>query len=427
MGARDDISSPVDPGRTPMLPLEGIRVVDWTIAQAGPCATMLLADMGAEVIKIESAAGGESRRGGGNGGGMGLGLPNGLSYTFEVYNRNKKSLAVDLRTEEGRKIVYSLVEVSNVFVHNHRVGVPDQAGLGYQVLQTHNPRLVYANCSGYGRRGPRAQSPANDAAIHAASGMMLGMGAPDMPPIHMIGATADMTTAIMLAYGITTALLCVERTGIGQEIHVSMLATRIWIQSNNILFTLLNGRSRPRQSRTAAPNPLVNQYRCKDEKWILLSHYTPERYWPPFCRAMGLEHLEQDPRFQDSRARRENSEALIAIMDRAFATRSREEWMQTLEQGGLIVSPILDYLEVINDPQVAENNLLPEFDHPVLGKIQESGIPVEFDTTPGSIREPAPHLGQHTEEVMVDLLGYSPDQVARLQESGVVAQHSGKE
>jgi formyl-CoA transferase len=427
MVTRNSRTSPMDPGNTPVLPLEGIRVVDWTIAQAGPCATMLLADMGAEVIKIEPAAGADSRRGGGDGGGMGLGLPNGLPYTFEVYNRNKKSLAVDLRTEEGRKIVYSLVEVSNVFVHNHRVGVPKQAGLDYAVLQGHNPRLVYANCSGYGRKGPRAHSPANDAAIHAASGMMLGMGAPEMPPIHMIGATADMSTAIMLAYGITTALLCVERTGIGQEIHVSMLATRLWIQSNNILFTLLHGRPRPRQSRTAAPNPLVNQYRCKDDKWILLSHYTPERYWPPFCKAMGLEELEQDPRFQDSRARRESCEALIAILDGVFATRTREEWMQVLEQGGLIVSPILDYLEVVNDPQVAANDLLPEFDHPVLGKLQESCIPVEFDTTPGSIREPAPHLGQHTEEVLVELLGYSRSQVARLQESGVVAQHSREE
>ena len=427
MWASETGASGMGPVESAMLPLEGFRVVDWTISQAGPCATMLLADMGAEVIKIEPADGGDAGRGSGDGGGMGLGLANGFSYTFEVYNRNKKSLAVDLSTEEGREIIYSLVQVSDVFVHNHRVGAPQRVGLDYATLSTHNPRLVYANCSGYGRKGPRVHSPANDAAVHAASGMMLGMGAPDMPPIHMIGATADMTTAIMLAYGIATALVCVQRTGIGQELHVSMLGTRLWIQSNNILFTLQNGRSRPRQAQATATNPLVNQYRCKDDKWILLSHYGPDRYWPAFCRAMGLEHLQEDPSFRDNGARRENCEALISIMNGVFATKTREEWMQILEAGGLIVSPILDYLEVVNDPQVSENNFLPEFDHPVLGKLQESCIPVDFDRTPGSIREPAPHLGQHTEEVLVDLLGFSSSDVERLHGQGVIVQHSGKE
>ena len=403
-----------------MLPLQGIRIVDWTIHQAGPCATMLLADMGAEVIKIETTDGGEAGRGAANVAGTNLGLANGLSYTFEVYNRNKKSMAIDLSTQEGKEIIYALTAVSDVFVQNLRTGVASRLGLGYETLRQHNPNIIYANCSGYGHRGPRASSPAMDPAIHAASGMMLGVGEPEMPPIHIIGAMADMTTAMMLANSITSALVCRQLTGIGQEVHVSMLGTRLWIQSNNILYTLLTGKSRPRQSRLAAPNPLVNHYRCQDDRWVLLAHFQADKYWSKLCGALGLGEVETDPRFQGNGPRRENSEALIQIMNDAFATRTRDEWMPILEAAGLIASPILDYLEVINDPQVLENDYLPEFDHPVLGKIRETGIPIEFSETPGSIREPAPQLGQHTEEVLIDLLGYTWPDIERLQDKKVI-------
>ncbi len=405
---------------TSVLPLQGIRVLDWTMHQAGPCATMLLGDLGAEVLKVETTSGGESGRGQANVAGRDMGLANGLSYTFEVYNRNKKSLALDLSKPEGREIMYSLAKVCDIFAQNHRTGVAEKLGMGYETLKEHNPKIIYASCTGYGRKGPRAHSPAMDPAVHAASGMMFGVGEPDMGPIHIIGAMADMTTAMMLANAMMSALVCRERTGIGQEVHVSMLGTRLWIQSNNILYTLQSGKSRPRQFQSKAPNPLVNHYRCKDGKWLLMGNFQSDKYWPRLCSVMGLQGIEYDPRFADIGARRENCEELITILNDTFATRDRDEWVTRLEEESVVVSPILEYSEVVNDPQVLANDLLPEFDHPALGKIRETGIPIEFSETPGSIREPAPQLGQHTEEVLVDLLGYSWGDIERLHDNGVI-------
>lgn len=404
-----------------MLPLEGVRVVDWTIVQSGPCATQLMADLGAEVIKIESPSTGDSSRGPTRMAGIGLNLPNGHSYSFEVYNRNKKSVAVDLEKPEGKEIIYSLVKVSDVFVQNFRLGVAERLGLGYETLSKYNPSLVYASCTGYGLRGPRARKPALDPAVHAATGMMLGIGEPGTPPVHVPGALADMSTAMMLAYGIMTALYCRQRTGVGQAVHVSMLGTRVWMHTNSLLASIQGGRSRPRHARAKAPNPLYNYYCCKDDKWVLLAHLQPDKYWGKFCRVLGLERLEQDPRFHDSKVREQHCEELVAILDRTFATKTRDEWLQVLDATGeFVVSPILDFWEVVNDPQVLENDYLVDYDHPELGKIKETGIPVQFSKTPGSIRAPAPQLGQHTEEVLVDLLGLSWPQIEHLHDQRAI-------
>lgn len=403
-----------------LLPLSGVRIVDWTIRQSGPSATQLLADMGAEVIKVESPKGGDSHRGATRDSGKWLELPHGLPYGFEILNRNKKSVVVDITKEEGKQIVYSLVVKSDVFVQNFRFGVAQKLNMDYKTLQKYNSSLVYANCTGYGPKGKQASQPALDPAIHAASGMMLGIGEEDMPPIHLPGAMSDQTTGIMLAYAIMVALFYRERTGIGQELNVSMLGTMIWVQTNNILYTLFAKKPRERQLRTKPRNPLVNHYCCKDGRWILLAHFQPDRYWAALCRALGLEELIEDPRFSNIEARERNSTELVSILDNAFATRTREEWLRIFTSEDLVYSPIKDYLEVVNDPQVLENDYIIEVDHPSLGKLKEIGIPVAFSRTPGSIREPAPQLGQHTEEVLVDILGYSWDEIERLRNKGVL-------
>ena len=402
------------------LPLQGILVADWTVFQTGPSATQLLADMGAEVIKIETPAGGDYARGSTRDAGSFLNLPHGLPYGFECNNRNKKSMAVDLTKEEGRKIIYSLAAKADVFVQNFRVGVAKKLKVDYETLQKYNPALVYANCNGYGTRGKQATQTALDPAIHAASGMMMGIGEGDMPPIHLPGAMSDQTTGIMLAYAIMVALFHREKTGIGQEINVAMLGTMIWVQTNNILYSLLAGKPRERQLRKKAKNPLVNHYRCRDNRWILLAHFQPDRYWPPFCRALGLTDLQDDPRFKTLKAREENCAELVTIIDEAFAGNTRDEWLAILAAHDLIYSPIKDYWEVVNDPQVLENEFLTDYNHPALGEIKEIGIPVELSKTPGSIREPAPQLGQHTEEVLIDKLGYSWEDIERLRDGGVI-------
>ena len=402
------------------LPLKGIRIADWTIFQTGPSATQLLADMGAEVIKIETPDGGDNARGSTRDAGKFLNLPNGLPYGFECNNRNKKSIAVDLTKEKGRQMIYSLVKTSDIFVQNFRVGVAKKLRLDYETLQTYNPSLIYANCNGYGTKGKQATQAALDPAIHAASGMMMGIGEAGMPPIHLPGAISDQTTGIMLAYAIMVALFNKERTGVGQEINVAMLGTMIWVQTNNILYSLMAGKPRERQQRNNAKNPLVNHYRCQDERWILLAHFQPDKYWPAFCRALGLEDLINDPRFSTLKAREENCAELIVLLDDRFARKTRDEWLVLFAAADLIYSPIKDYWEVVNDPQVLENDFLTRFNHPSLGEIQEIGIPVELSKTPGSIREPAPQLGQHTEEVLVDMLGYSWEEIETLRDEGVI-------
>jgi crotonobetainyl-CoA:carnitine CoA-transferase CaiB-like acyl-CoA transferase len=263
-------------------------------------------------------------------------LPHGLPYTFEILNRGKKSMVVDLTKEEGRQIVYSLVAKSNAFVQNFRYGVAQRLGVDYQTLQKYNASLVYAGASGFGRKGKQATQTAMDPAIHAASGMMLGIGEPDMPPIHLPGAMSDQITGIMLAYGLMVGLFYQARTGLGREVHTSMLGTMVWVQTNNILQTILGKEPRAKHPRAKAQNPLVNHYRCQDGGWILFAMFQADRYWPRLCRALGLEALIDDPRFNSLTAREQNSGELVSILDSIFATRKRDEWLDILSSEDLI-------------------------------------------------------------------------------------------
>jgi len=403
-----------------MLPLKGVRIIAWSIRQTAPSATQLLADLGAEVIKIEIPQGGDPHRGATKDAGKWTTLAHGLPYGFEILNRNKKSVTLDLSQEEGREVLYKLVTKADVFVQNFRFGVAKKLGADYETIKKYNPTIIYANCTGYGPKGKYATQPALDPAIHAYSGMMMGIGEAWMPPVHLPGAMSDQITGIMLAFAIVAGLYCREKTGLGQEIDVSMLGTMVWVQTNNIIATLLTGKSRERQVRKKAPNPLVNHYRCRDDRWILLAHFQPQRYWPALCRALGCEELTDDPRFNTMKAREENCEALIAIFDDIFAQKTRDEWLEILGKEDLIFSPVKDYWEVVGDPQVWENDYLVEIDHPALGKLKEIGHPVRFSATPASIREPAPQLGQHTEEILVDLLGYSWEEIEMLRDRGII-------
>ena len=400
--------------------LNGVKIIDWSIFQTGPSATQLLADLGAQVIKVERPDGGDLARGATRDSNRSTTLGHGLPYGFEMLNRNKKSITLDLSKQEGRQVVYDLVAGADVFVQNFRFGVAGKLGMDYKTLRQYNPGLVYANCMGYGPKGKQAAQPALDPAIHAYSGMMMGIGEANMPPIHLPGAMSDQITGIMLAYAIMVGLFYKERTGIGQEIDVSMLGTMIWVQTNNIYYSLLLNRSRDRQLRSKPTNPLVNHYCCEDGRWILFAMFQPDKYWKAFCRALGIEELRDDPRFRDLKSREENSEELVRILDREFGKRPRGEWLEILSKEDLVYSPIKDYLEVVNDEQVLENEYIVEYDHPSLGKLREVGIPAKFSETPGRIREPAPQLGQHTEEVLIDMLGYSWEQIEKLRFRRVV-------
>ena len=401
------------------MPLEGMRVIDWTIWQQGPVCSAMLGDLGAEVIKIEERERGDPGRG------MikisGVDLKDRPNFYFEANNRNKRSLALDLKKPAAREIMYQLVAKSDVFVQNFRLGVAARLGLDYATLRRHNPRLIYASATGYGPEGPEAGDPSFDQLGLARSGIMLAAGEPDMPPLMITGGIADQMGAIMLAYGVLAAVVARERFGVGQEVDASHLGSMLMLQGLSVAARLMMGFAIPRVPRKFAANPLWNHYRCGDDKWICLGMLQPDRYWADFCRALGRAELAQDERFCNLRVRAANAAAAIDILDEIFATKPRQEWMRILRTSGDFIFTIVNSVDDLpTDPQVVANDYILDFDHPQFGKTQVVGIPVRLSETPGAVRLPAPEFGQHTEELLSQLLGYSWDQIAALKDQEVI-------
>lgn len=401
--------------------LEGIRVLDWTLWQQGPIATALLGDLGAEVIKIEDRTGGDPGRGVKRARGLPAVLPGGRNFYFEYTNHNKKGISVDMKKEKGKEIIYRLVKKSDVFVQNFRKGVAPRMNMGYDTLSKYNPKLVYANASGYGMKGPDSAKTAMDLQGLARSGIMNTMGEPDMPPLAIIGGIADQMGAIMLAYGVLAALLARERLGIGQEIDASHLGSMITLQGLNVSRSLLLGKEMPRESRAKTDNPLWNRYQCKDGRWITFAHMQSDRFWPGFCEVLGRKDLEKDPRFENMDKRAQNCQELISIFDKVFATKTYDEWDKILqEKGDFIYAKIQTVDDLSSDPQALENEYITNFKHPTLGDVKMVGFPIRFSKTPCSIRLPSPELGEHTEEVLNEICGYTWKEIGQLREEEVI-------
>ena len=395
------------------MPLDGIRVIDWTIWQQGPVCSTMLADLGAEVIKIEKRGTGDPGRYLTNLGGASLAKrPN---FYFEANNRNKKSLVLDLEKPEATQVLRELVARSDVFVQNFRKGVAERRGLGYASLREDNPKLIYASATGYGREGPDSDEPSFDYLALARSGIMLAAGEPDMPPLAIAGGIADQMGGVMLAYGILAALLARERHGVGQEVDASHLASMMWLQGLSLSCLLMLGLPFPRVFRSRTVNPLWNHYRCADERWIALGMLQSDRYWADFTRAIGRPELARDERFSDA-------EACIALLDELFATRPRADWIERLRraEGDFIVTVVNAPADLPEDPQVRANDYVVDFEHPQHGRTRVLGVPVRLGETPGRVRAPAPELGQHTEEILLDVLGYDWERITALRERGVI-------
>ncbi|MFA4837059.1 MAG: CoA transferase, partial [Dehalococcoidia bacterium] len=359
-------------------PLEGFRVLDWTVWQQGPVASVMLGDLGADVIKIEERTGGDPARGMMKLAGASAGVA-GRNFYFENNNRNKRSLVVDLRKPEGKEIIYKLVEKSDVFVQNFRQGVAGRLGLDYATLSKYNPKLIYVSASGWGPNGPDAEKPAFDYTGLARSGIMNMVGEPGMPPMLIQGGIADQMGATVTAYAVVTALLVRERTGKGQQVDTSLLGSMVWLQGLNVSMQLLLGGGMPRITRAKAGNPLYNHYRCQDDKWLALAQLQPDRVWPSLCKVLGLEQLEKDPKFATMMERGKNSAECIAAMDKVFASKTRADWVKALAvDKDIIVECINTIAEVASDPQVVANNYVVGFNHPVWGPIKVVGPPMAF-------------------------------------------------
>jgi crotonobetainyl-CoA:carnitine CoA-transferase CaiB-like acyl-CoA transferase len=279
--------------------------------------------------------------------------------------------------------------------------------------------LIYASGSGFGHKGAESKEPTLDPLGLARSGFLSAFEVPSLPTQYK--GLGDQTAAIILSYGILAALVARERLGVGQEVNTSLLGSMIALQSAYMANVCFLGKETPNRSREIAANPLMNHYRCQDGKWLFLSHAQSDRYWSPFCRAIGRDDLETDSRFADAPSRQNNGKELVSILDGIFATRTAKEWMECLKsQGDFLCTPINTITDVINDPQALANDYVVEIDHPTVGKVKTPGFPVDFSKTPVLLPTPAPELGQHTEEVLIELAGYTWADIAELREQEVI-------
>jgi crotonobetainyl-CoA:carnitine CoA-transferase CaiB-like acyl-CoA transferase len=405
--------------------LDGIKVIDVSQVAAVPMAARHLADFGADVIHVENPETGDSWRGFQAGlGSGGAGAPSNINYNWETYNRNKRSLTVDLSQDEGREVIHRLVKRADVFTTNLRLFEREKFKLDYDTLGRLNPRLIYAGLSGYGKNGPDRNAPAYDSiAYWARSGLGYLLGVPNMPPSIDGGGIGDNVTALGLFAGIMTALYVRERTGMGQEVDLSLLNVGLYQLSFYIAGALTTGLDLADwrvKSREEALNPLTLPYETKDGRWLLLALLLQERYWPQFCKAIDREDLEHDPRFEAFEVRMENCAALYHIVEEVFHERTLSEWKSRLKAAGLPFSPYQTFTEAIADPQARTNDMFVNIDHPTHGKLEVIANPIRLGKTPATLRMPAPEFSQHTEEVLLEN-GYTWDDIDRLRLKGVVA------
>ena len=394
-----------------MLALDDVTVLDLSHALAGPFASTLLGDYGADIIKIEPLEGEIARA-------WGPPFYGGEAAYFVNLNRNKKSVAIDLKHPEGRAIFLRLAERADVVLENLRVGTVAKLGIDYASVAARQPRIVYCSVSGFGQDGPYRDRAALDLVVQAESGMISITGEPDHPGVRCGVSIADLTAGLYAAFGIMTALHARERTGRGQFVDVSMLEGQLGILSGMIGAFVADG---------LVPGPLGTAYGA------LLPYQTfrtktrdiaigvgSDRLWRTFCPLVDLPALADDPRFVTNAARNANRPALIGALQAAFLTRTFEEWEAILVPAGIPMGAINTIDRVVAHPQVAARGALVESDHPVAGRVRSVGPPVRMSETPGRVRTPAPLLGEHTEEVLSSRLGLTAAEIARLRDAGVI-------
>jgi crotonobetainyl-CoA:carnitine CoA-transferase CaiB-like acyl-CoA transferase len=393
------------------LPLEGIRVLDMSVFQQGTYASAMLADMGADVIKIESPDHPDP--------GRGTGLdhaPNGLRPYFQHLNRNKRGICLDLKTPEGCDVLLRLVESADIFHNNMRPGVLERLGLTYDVLRERNPRIIYSHATGWGHLGPDAEAGLGsmDILAQARGGIISVTGTPETGPLPVGVPFADHVGAIVSAYGMMVALWERQRSGVGQEVNTSLYGGQLCIQGFNITAAMWNGRD-PGLVPTEERRPHWSSYECADGGLLMVGGGTPDRWWADFCDVLDCPELAEgrySVNMADAAWRRRARERLGEI----FRKRTRDEWMALLSPR-FLVQPVRSYLEIAQDPQAWANGYLVNVPREDGDPLPTVGPPVHLSRTPGSVRHLAPELGQHTEEVLLEA-GYTWDDIAALRDAG---------
>ncbi len=387
--------------------LSGIRILDFSRYQAGPFATVMLSDMGAEVIKVE-----EPRSEPGRATGMG---PDGFSAMYEANNRGKKSITVNLHSDEGREIVRRILPTCDIVLENFRPGTMEHWGLGYEDLKQMKSDIIFASISAWGREGPWGRRAGYDHVAQALSGVMYEQGGgPDQEPHALIGGFADSIGAMSLAFGVVCALQARSRTGRGQHVDSSLIGAMAALQSLPLIRFLRTGEQPGFQYRRSAT---YTHYRCADDRYIAIAANT-QAFWERFCDA-ARPALRDDPRFKGPFERNDNKEDLVATLEELFLERGCVEWEELLTVADVPNAPVLDYAGVAAHPQFYANGYIQEIDHPNLGKMRVVGPAVRMSDTPTRIQGAGPELGQHTEEVLLTL-GYTWDQISKLRENGAI-------
>lgn len=400
-------------------PLEGIRIVDISRALAGPYCTMILGDLGADVIKVERPeSGDESRSWGPPFVGKPYGPYRGESTYFLATNRNKRSITVNLQTAEGQEIIRCLAAISDVLVENYRTGELDKFGLGYDEMHRLYPKLIYCSISGYGRSGPYAGRPGYDAIIQAEGGIMSLTGAVEGPPSRVGIPIIDIAAGMFAAIAILVALRAREQSGEGQHVDISLFDAHIALLTNAASNYLVGGEA-PKRLGNAHPNIAPYEVFTAQDGWFMMGAAN-EHQWQRLCEIIGRPDLQQDPRFATNSQRVVHRAALVEELNHAFAQRKVQEWLHDLGNAGLPCAPINTLPQVFAHPQTQARQMVLEIEHPTASTIRLTGFPYKLSATPPVLHRPPPLLGQHTEEVLTTLLNYSPAEVATLREKKVI-------
>ena len=400
--------------------LKGVKILELAHWVAAPSACAMLPDMGPEVVKVEHPETGDAVRSL-NVSTRGTGTHIcGLNTVFEQLNRGKQSMGINLEVVEGQETVRSLAATVDVLVTNLTPHRQERYGLTYEDIVAVNPKIIYVVLTGYSMEGPeRDRSGCDYAAFWARSGIMATLGEQGSPPMQQRPGSGDQTTSLAIAAAIGTALFERERSGKGQQIDCALLHTALWANVADVVASLKDRAAMPRNDRNQAANPLFNFYETKGGKWIQLVMIQSARFWEGFCRALGLERLIANPRFDSHMARTENSADLRQLITDRFMERTQDEWASLLDDGRCIWAPVQTLDEVIDDTQVFANEFTTTMEPPEDGEFQLVTVPMKFHRTPAEVAELAAELGQHTEAVLLDL-GCSWDDITRLKDRGAI-------
>jgi crotonobetainyl-CoA:carnitine CoA-transferase CaiB-like acyl-CoA transferase len=391
--------------------LDGIKVLDLSRALAGPYCTMMLADMGAEVIKVEMPGTGDDSRA------WGPPFVEGESAYFMSINRNKKSITLDMKGSKAIEIIMKLIKGSDVLVENFRPGAMERLGLAYQQVKAMNPRLVYCSISGFGQNGPYRMLPGFDQVLQGMGGLMSITGEPDGPPVKVGVPIADITAGMFAAYGIAIALFTREKTGSGQMVDISLLDSQVALLTYRAGSFFASGEI---PKRIGSGHPVIVPYQAFKARDVYINIAVGnDQLWGKFCKAVGLEGIVNDPRFATNAKRVQNRDEVVKAVGDLIATKNGEEWLKILTEAGIPCGPIYTVDKIFSDPQVIHRQMVTELHHPKAGTIKVTGNPVKLSDTPGEPSVAPPLLGQHTQEVL-EGLGYSAKEIEELKQAKLI-------